>query len=111
MKAILPGRPEASLQAVSTGFWQESSADGPTSIDGRSQGRRIVVYITGNALAIISDDAILQTIYDDDDRKLQAVAFDESSGKIAAATGGTVRVYKPFGLGDDALKWTLQSSF
>lgn len=96
MKAILPGRPEASLQALATGYWEAAG------------GRRIVVYITGNALAILSDDTILQTIYDDDERKLQAVAFDESSGKIAAATGSTVRVYKPFGHGDDALKVGVQ---
>ncbi|ORY63968.1 RAVE protein 1 C terminal-domain-containing protein [Pseudomassariella vexata] len=99
MKAILPGQPEASLQALSTGHW-----------DGAG-GRRIVVYITGNALAILSDDTIIQTIYDDDERKLEAVAFDELSGKIAASTGRTVRIYKPLGQLDDALKWGLQSSF
>ncbi len=90
MKAVLPGRPEARLQALSTGYWD---------------GRRIIVYITGNALAILSDpDTILQTIYDDDERKLEAVAFDESSGKIAASTGATVRVYRPMEVVDDVLK-------
>jgi hypothetical protein len=81
MKAVLPGKPEASLQALSTGY---------------PDGKRVVVYISGNALTILSDpDTILQTIYDDDERKLQAVAFDEYSGKIAACTDSTVRVYKP----------------
>ena len=90
MQAILPGQPEAGLQALSTGCWN---------------GNRIVVYITGNALAILSDpETIIQTIYDDDERKLDAVAFDESSGKIAACTEATVRVYKPLAYGDDALK-------
>ncbi|KAI0914538.1 WD repeat domain-containing protein [Ustulina deusta] len=97
MKGVLPGKPEASLQAVSTGFWD---------------GKRIIVYITGNALSILSDPtAVLQTIYDDDSRKLEAVAFDESSGKIAACTDGTVRVYRPLGHTHDSLKWALQATF
>ncbi|OTB04577.1 hypothetical protein M426DRAFT_320691 [Hypoxylon sp. CI-4A] len=99
MKAVLPGQPEASLQAVSTGYWD---------------GKRVIVYITGNALAILSDpETILQTIYDDDERKLEAVSFDESSGKIAASTDATVRIYRPLSHGDDggSPKWALQTSF
>lgn len=87
MKAVLPGQPEASLQAVSTGYWDK---------------KRIIVYITGNALAILSDpQTILQTIYDDDERALEAVSFDESSGKIAACTDATIRIYRPLSHGDD----------
>lgn len=90
MKAVLPGKPEASLQAISTGYWD---------------GRRIVVYVTGNALSILSNPGtILHTIYDDDSRSLEAVAFDESSGKIAACTDGTVRIYRPLGHDHDSLK-------
>ncbi|KAH7040404.1 WD repeat domain-containing protein [Microdochium trichocladiopsis] len=97
MKAVLPGRPEARLQAVAVGSWQ---------------GRRTIVYATGNALAILSDpDTIHQTIYDEDERSLEAVAFDERSGKIAAATGTTVRIYQPIDLDEDTLKWALQASF
>ncbi|KAI2625439.1 regulator of V-ATPase in vacuolar membrane protein [Hypomontagnella submonticulosa] len=99
MKAVLPGQPEASLQAVSTGYWD---------------GKRVIVYITGNALAILSDpETILQTIYDNDERKLEAVSFDECSGKIAASTDGTVRIYRPLNHGDDGdtPKWALQTSF
>ncbi|KAH9893751.1 RAVE protein 1 C terminal-domain-containing protein [Xylariomycetidae sp. FL2044] len=97
MKGVLPGKPEASLQAVSTGYWD---------------GKRIIVYITGNGLAILSDSqTILQTIYDDDERNLDAVCFDEFSGKIAACTDSTIRVYRPLGPGDDSLKWALQASF
>ncbi|KAI1639422.1 RAVE protein 1 C terminal-domain-containing protein [Biscogniauxia mediterranea] len=97
MRVILPGKPEASLQAVSTGYWD---------------GKRIIVYITGNALAILSDPVtILQTIYDDDERKLDAVSFDESSGKIATCTDSTIRIYRPLGHADDSLKWALQASF
>ncbi|KAI6086637.1 regulator of V-ATPase in vacuolar membrane protein [Hypoxylon rubiginosum] len=99
MKAVLPGQPEARLQAVSTGFWD---------------GKRVIVYITGNALAILSDpETILQTIYDDDERNLDAVSFDESSGKIAACADATVRIYRPLSRGDDGglPKWALQTSF
>ena len=87
MKAVLPGQPEAGLQAVSTGYWD---------------GKRVIVYITGNALAILSDpETILQTIYDNDERRLEAVSFDECSGKIAACTDATVRIYRPLSHGDD----------
>ncbi|KAI0112184.1 RAVE protein 1 C terminal-domain-containing protein [Nemania sp. FL0031] len=97
MKGVLPGKPEASLQAISTGYWD---------------GKRIIVYITGNALSILSDPgAILHTIYDDDSRSLEAVAFDESSGKIAASTDQTVRIYRPLGRAHDSLKWALQATF
>ncbi|KAI1435612.1 RAVE protein 1 C terminal-domain-containing protein [Xylaria sp. CBS 124048] len=97
MKGVLPGKPEARLQAVSTGLWDS---------------KRIIVYITGNALSILSDPGtVLQTIYDDDPRKLEAVTFDEFSGKIAASTDGTIRIYRPLGRGRDALKWALQASF
>jgi len=93
MKGVLPGRPEASLQAISTGYWD---------------GKRIVVYITGNAISILCNPGtLIQTIYDDDDRKLEAVAVDESSGKIAACTDATVRIYRPLGHADDSLKVSL----
>lgn len=82
MKGILPGKPESRLQGVTSGYWD---------------GKRIIVYLSGNALAILSDpETLLQTIYDDDERKLEAVAFDEYSGKIATCTGSTVRIYRPF---------------
>ncbi|TGJ86036.1 hypothetical protein E0Z10_g2719 [Xylaria hypoxylon] len=97
MKGVLPGKPEASLQAIATGYWD---------------GKRIIVYITGNALSILSDPAtLIQTIYDDDSRRLEAVAFDEVSGKIAACTDGTVRIYRPLGHTHDSLKWALQATF
>ncbi|RWA09778.1 hypothetical protein EKO27_g5329 [Xylaria grammica] len=97
MKGVLPGKPEASLQAISTGYWD---------------GKRIIVYITGNALSILSDPAtLLQSIYDDDSRRLDAVAFDEVSGKIAACTDGTIRIYRPLGHTYDSLKWALQATF
>ncbi|KAK1565980.1 WD repeat domain-containing protein [Colletotrichum navitas] len=97
MRAVLPGRPRSGLQALTTGFWDS---------------RHFNVYITGSAFTILGDsDTIIQTIYDDDPSHLQAVAFDESSGKIATCTDSVVRVYRPFGQSEDALKWGLQSSF
>lgn len=37
-----------------------------------------------------------------------AIAFDELSGKIAAASARTVHVYKPYGREEGALRWSLQ---
>jgi len=51
-----------------------------------------------------SYDTILQTIYDDDDTPLDAIAFDEAYGKIASCTSHVVRIYKPYGKSEDALK-------
>lgn len=65
----------------------------------------VQVYITGTAFVILAGpDTILQTIYDDDDDILEAIAFDEGSGKIAACTGSNIRIYRPYGQGEDALK-------
>ena len=62
-------------------------------------------YITGNAFVILgSPDTILQTVYDDDDTPLDAIAIDEASGKIASCAGHVIRVYKPYGQVEDSLK-------
>lgn len=62
-------------------------------------------YITGNAFVILTGpDTILQTIYDEDENELEAITIDEGSGKLATCTGSDVRVYKPYGEGEDALK-------
>ena len=62
-------------------------------------------YITGNAFSILGEpDTLVQTVYDDDEQPLEAIALDEASGKIAVCTHDAVRIYKPFGLEDDALK-------
>lgn len=69
------------------------------------------MYISGNAIAILSDHStLLQTIYDDDETHLEAVALDEASGKIAVCTDRTVRIYRPFAHEDGALKWALETS-
>lgn len=65
-------------------------------------------YITGNAFTILDGlQTIIQTIYDENDEPLQAIAIDELTGKIATSTAAQVRVYKPLGeLQEDALKVT-----
>lgn len=62
-------------------------------------------YITGNAFVILTGaDTILQTIYDDDETQLEAIALDENSGKIATCAGSNIRIYKPYGQDEGALK-------
>ncbi|KAI6780306.1 Regulator of V-ATPase in vacuolar membrane protein-like protein [Emericellopsis cladophorae] len=97
MSAVLPGKPQSRLQGLATGCWDS---------------RHINVYITGNAITILSDPrTILQTIYDDDEQPLEAIALDESTGKIASCTSEQVRIYRPFGLRENALKWALEAAF
>jgi hypothetical protein len=43
-------------------------------------------------------------VYDDDEHALEAIALDEASGKIAVCTHNTVRIYRPFGREQDALR-------
>ncbi|KAL5596500.1 hypothetical protein BROUX41_006726 [Berkeleyomyces rouxiae] len=96
MKSILPGKPNASLQALATGIWG---------------ARHITIYITGNAFTVLADaQSILQTIYDDDDHVLEAVAFDEARGRIATCTRSTARIYAPDNQPFLPPKWTLEST-
>ncbi|RAL67220.1 hypothetical protein DID88_007995 [Monilinia fructigena] len=96
MRAVLPGKAQAKLQAVCTGYWDN---------------RRLIAYITGNAFVILTGaDTILQTIYDDDDSQLEAIVLDESAGKIATCAGSNIRIYKPYGQDEGVLKWSLQHS-
>jgi hypothetical protein len=54
------------------------------------------IYISGNAFTILCDArTILQTIYDDDKKSLEAIALSESTGKIAACTSSEFRIYQP----------------
>ncbi|KAL8999434.1 MAG: hypothetical protein Q9169_001748 [Polycauliona sp. 2 TL-2023] len=94
MRAILPGKPQASLQALCTAEWE---------------GLRLVVYISGNGLMILSGpNDLVQTIYHEDDDALIAVTIDGTSGKIATAGSREVHVYRPYGKEDGLLKWSLQ---
>ncbi|KAF2096638.1 hypothetical protein NA57DRAFT_67310 [Rhizodiscina lignyota] len=94
MRTILPGKPQAELQAVTTGLWQD---------------KQIIAYISGSALVILDGpNHILQTIYVEQDGDLAAVDFDEGSGKIAICSAHKVYIYKPYGHEEGALKWSLQ---
>ncbi|KAL1960868.1 hypothetical protein VTO42DRAFT_5851 [Malbranchea cinnamomea] len=96
MRTVLPGRPQAKLQALSTALWD---------------GFRIVAYISGHAIAILnSPHKLLQTIYVDDAETLEAIAIDETSGKIAVCGTADVWIYQPYKL-DGTPKWSLAHSF
>ncbi|KAJ5682554.1 hypothetical protein N7462_005719 [Penicillium macrosclerotiorum] len=97
MRAVLPGRPPAKLQSFSTALWD---------------GLRVIAYISGHALVILGGpQTLLQTIYVDETEKLEAIAFDEQSGKIAVCGGPDVFVYQPYGIQGETLKWSLAYTF
>ncbi|KAL8645036.1 MAG: hypothetical protein Q9226_007480 [Calogaya cf. arnoldii] len=94
MRAILPGKPQARLQALCTTEWE---------------GLRLVVYVSGIGLMILSGPGdLIQTIYHEDCAALIAVTIDDASGKIATASSHEIHVYRPYGKEDGLLKWSLQ---
>ncbi|KAI8935121.1 hypothetical protein NX059_007715 [Plenodomus lindquistii] len=96
MRGILPGRPQARLQAVAHGLWE---------------GVQIIAYISGNALVVLDrPDHVLQTIYIDEESELEAVALDEATGKLAACSKNHIYIYRPYGQDEGAIKWSLQGS-
>ena len=69
------------------------------------------MYISGNALVILGGPHhLVQTIYQDESEELDAVSIDEASGKIAVSSQDEVHVYKPYGMLEGGLKWSLESS-
>lgn len=96
MRGILPGRPQAKLQAVAQGLWE---------------GIQIIAYISGNALVVLDrPNHVLQTIYIDEETELGAVALDEATGKLAACSTNNIYIYRPYGQDEGAIKWSLQGS-
>ncbi|KAL6709027.1 regulator of (H+)-ATPase in vacuolar membrane [Coniothyrium glycines] len=96
MRGILPGRPQAKLQAVAHGSWE---------------GITIIAYISGNALVILDQpNHVLQTIYVDEEFELEAVALDQGTGKVATCSTQNIHVYQPYGQDEGAIKWSLQGS-
>ncbi|KAI4094480.1 MAG: hypothetical protein LQ344_002229 [Seirophora lacunosa] len=94
MRAILPGKPQAKLQAVSTALWEDL---------------RLVAYVSGNGLMILGGpNNLLQTIYHEGCPALVAIAIDEITGKIATASSQEIHVYRPYGKQEGLLKWSLQ---
>ncbi|KAI9736645.1 MAG: regulator of (H+)-ATPase in vacuolar membrane [Cirrosporium novae-zelandiae] len=93
MRAVLPGRPQAKLQALCTACWE---------------GSRVVAYISGNALVILGGaHTLLQTIYHNEDEELQAIALDEDSGKFVVASQAQLYIYRPHGKEEGVLRWSL----
>ncbi|KAF2203375.1 WD repeat protein-like protein [Delitschia confertaspora ATCC 74209] len=102
MRGILPGRPQAKLQAVAVGFWQSSPF---------LDKNLIIAYISGPALTVLdAPNHVLQTTYLDEEYELQAIALDEETGKIAVCGEKRVYVYQPYGQDEGAVKWSLQGS-
>ncbi|KAF2193650.1 WD repeat protein-like protein [Zopfia rhizophila CBS 207.26] len=96
MRGILPGLPQAKLQAVTHGLWE---------------GNQIIAYISGNALIILDrPNHVLQTTYIDEESELEAIALDEDTGKIATCSTKHIYIYKPYGQDEGAVKWSLQGS-
>ncbi|KAK5997385.1 Regulator of V-ATPase in vacuolar membrane protein 1 [Cladobotryum mycophilum] len=97
MSAVLPGKPQSRPQGLTSTHWNKL---------------HINAYISGNAFTILNGSrTIIQTVYDDNEQHLNAITIDEGTGKIATCTSTEVRVYKPLGLQEDALKWALELSF
>jgi hypothetical protein len=62
-------------------------------------------YISGNALILLTGaQKLLQTIYIDDADELEAVAIEESCGKIATCSRSKAWVYKPSGRKEGVLR-------
>jgi hypothetical protein len=47
---------------------------------------------------------ILQTTYIEEEEELEAVTFDEATGKIVACSNANIYVYKPYGQDEGAVK-------
>ncbi|UPX15395.1 regulator of (H+)-ATPase in vacuolar membrane [Ascochyta rabiei] len=96
MRGLLPGRPQAKLQAVAHGLWE---------------GNQIIAYISGNALVILDrPNHVIQTIYMDDEEALEAVALDQGTGKLAACSTRHMYIYQPYSVEYGVYKWSLQGS-
>lgn len=108
MRAILPGRPQPKLQAVTTGAWEGQQIIVSKLFVRTSSSTHASLqqaYISGDALVILSGpNRVLQTIYIEEDKELQAITFDEASGKIAVSAGGNVYIYRPYGQDEGAIK-------
>ncbi|KAK9450684.1 RAVE protein 1 C terminal-domain-containing protein [Limtongia smithiae] len=87
-----PGKPNSIHQAFSTAYWD---------------GLRLVTYVSGNNLVILSQPSVLrQTIYLDRDGG--AVDIEESTGNIAVVSGPKILIYAPSAERGPLLQWMLQ---
>ncbi|KAH4175672.1 hypothetical protein HBH70_049010 [Parastagonospora nodorum] len=96
MRGILPGRPQAKLQAVCHGLWESY---------------QVIAYISGNALVILDrPNHVVQTIYVDEEFDLEAVALDVGTGKLAVCSAQHIYIYQPYGQDEGVVKWSRQGS-
>ncbi|KAL9606633.1 MAG: hypothetical protein Q9179_000219 [Wetmoreana sp. 5 TL-2023] len=114
MRAILPGKPQARLQAVSTAQWGALRLvvllNTPfVSVAITNVLCNVKVYISGNGIIILGGPRdLLQTIYLEESSTLIAVTIDEATGKIATANPKEIYVYGPYGQEEGVLKWSFQ---
>ncbi|KAL8736926.1 MAG: hypothetical protein Q9181_002191 [Wetmoreana brouardii] len=112
MRAILPGKPQARLQAVSTAQWGVLRLvvllnTLCVSVTITNVLCNIKVYISGNGIMILSGPRdLLQTIYLEESSALIAVTVNEATGKIATASTKEIYLYGPYGQEEG---WSLQS--
>ena len=91
-----PTTPKASLQATLT------------RTDTQLSWQWTLTNDDSNPIVILDGpNSILQTTYFEEHDELVAIAFDELSGKIAAASASTVHVYKPYGRDEGELRWSV----
>ncbi|KAK9462261.1 RAVE protein 1 C terminal-domain-containing protein [Lipomyces oligophaga] len=90
-RGIHPGKPNAVNQAMSSAYWNEI---------------RLVAYVSGNNLLILSQPGLLrQTIYLDRDGG--AIEIEESSGLIAVVSGPKVLIFRPSDDIRSLIQWSL----
>ena len=111
MRTVLPGKPQAKLQALCTAQWEglrlvvSKSLRWQQCAISSSEINVFKVYISGSALVILGGPhELLQTIYHDEHSELDAVAIDEATGKIATCSFNEVTIYKPYGREEGVLK-------
>ena len=109
MRGILPGRPQAKLQAVCHGLWEGYQVIVRQHRSGRNtfgaDAQVSQAYITGNALVILDrPNHVLQTIYVDEEFELEAVALDEGTGKLAVCSKQHIYIYRPYGQDEGVVK-------
>ena len=102
MPAVLPGKPQAKLQAISVGRWQGHRiiVSSQCYLDTMNRLANSILplqtYIAGNALVVLTGpQTVAQTLYDDSGEHLEAVSFDERSGKIAVCSRRVAHIYYP----------------
>ncbi|EPS40624.1 hypothetical protein H072_5490 [Dactylellina haptotyla CBS 200.50] len=76
---VLPGRVKSDPRTLAVADWEDV---------------QYIAYASGKALVISSNTKdLIQTIYHDE--PLQVVAFDEGTGKVAAALSSSIHIYSP----------------